>query len=395
MIRKVIGYVFLIIIMFCISIFCENYEMFFSTVFIVLLPIINFMLIKLSTKNITVGIDIKNIMIRKDESIIIETSINNKGILPVVMIEFEFICENKLHKKDRVINLSLPILRWGKQKCVFSIKSVYCGDIKIKLNSLKCLDYFGITAQKINKNFSKDVYILPNVTEIKAIEINNALSGDVEGLEFSKIKSGDDPSEVFDIRTYRPGDKLHSVHWKLSSRKKEIMVKEFSYPVNSNYSIIMDLSVENKNMSKYIDAVVEVVLDIILKVQEQGINQQLIAFERNGKYTYKDIIDAEATVLDIMYEMYKSSIKIKHNLLEAYEMKNEANDETNVYYVSSYFDINTIRAFDKVFSHAKKNYIYICESKKDNMIQMDNDIEVEVMPVVFDALESGLQNICI
>ena len=56
-----------------------------------------------------------------------------------------------------------------------------------------------------------------------------------ENDSYSREKEGDDPSEVFDIRPMRPGDRMQQVHWKLTARTGEMMVKVFSrslgYPV--------------------------------------------------------------------------------------------------------------------------------------------------------------------
>ena len=48
---------------------------------------------------------------------------------------------------------------------------------------------------------------------------------------FSTYKKGDDPSEIFDIREYADGDKIQRIHWKLSSKTGDLMVKEGSLPL--------------------------------------------------------------------------------------------------------------------------------------------------------------------
>ena len=49
------------------------------------------------------------------------------------------------------------------------------------------------------------------------------MRGDVTG----KI-GGEDTDEVFQLRSYRPGDRVNSVHWKLTARENELIVREFS-----------------------------------------------------------------------------------------------------------------------------------------------------------------------
>ena len=40
----------------------------------------------------------------------------------------------------------------------------------------------------------------------------------------------DDSSELFQIREYREGDQLRDIHWKLTAKREELMVKEHSFP---------------------------------------------------------------------------------------------------------------------------------------------------------------------
>ncbi len=49
------------------------------------------------------------------------------------------------------------------------------------------------------------------------------MRGDVTG----KI-GGEDTDEIFQLRPYRPGDRVNSVHWKLTARENELIVREFS-----------------------------------------------------------------------------------------------------------------------------------------------------------------------
>ena len=123
--KKIVTYIISICVIFLASVYTNNYELMFLSFFVAILPLLDFIFIRQSARNLDVVIDVKNIMIKKGNIIPIETRVNNRGILPVIMIEFNFKCENKLHSLSRNINLRFPILRWGKQECIFRIKSMY------------------------------------------------------------------------------------------------------------------------------------------------------------------------------------------------------------------------------------------------------------------------------
>ena len=67
------------------------------------------------------------------------------------------------------------------------------------------------------------LFILPQSGNTVPAAIPEAPSGVAEFSESSR--KGNDHSEVSDIRTYRIGDRPKDIHWKLSARNRELMVK--------------------------------------------------------------------------------------------------------------------------------------------------------------------------
>ena len=76
----------------------------------------------------------------------------------------------------------------------------------------------------------------PIVTEVTVQTSNFSL----EGERFSEEVSGDDPSELFALRDYQPGDRMARIHWKLSARKGEWYVKEFGRPVGTAVLLLLE-----------------------------------------------------------------------------------------------------------------------------------------------------------
>lgn len=63
---------------------------------------------------------------------------------------------------------------------------------------------------------------------------------DMESFRYSQQKKGDDPSDTFGVKLYVPGDNVKAIHWKLSGKTDELMVKEFGLPVDSQILILAD-----------------------------------------------------------------------------------------------------------------------------------------------------------
>lgn len=71
---------------------------------------------------------------------------------------------------------------------------------------------------------------------------------EVDPLRFSEMddgralpnRSGEDVTSPEDIRSYRPGDPIKRIHWKLSSRKRELLVRRFEIPAPPDTLILLD-----------------------------------------------------------------------------------------------------------------------------------------------------------
>ena len=115
------------------------------------------------------------------------------------------------------------------------------GIMKINLKRLYVFDYLALfrLGKKCMADF--DVVVLPTLPEKKIMaEMENEVKREPED-SFSDKKSGNDSSEIFGIRDYVAGDLQRSIHWKLSAKTGDLMVKEFSRPRTDNDYVIIDL----------------------------------------------------------------------------------------------------------------------------------------------------------
>lgn len=112
-----------------------------------------------------------------------------------------------------------------------TLDSRYAGMLECELEFLALYDFLGIFRKKIPFHDRRSVGIMP-LFELIPMEITRRTREFLaDADEYSALKSGDDPDEVYQIRKYRPPDSLHAIHWKLSAREDELMVKEHAFPL--------------------------------------------------------------------------------------------------------------------------------------------------------------------
>ncbi|MCL2221638.1 MAG: DUF58 domain-containing protein [Oscillospiraceae bacterium] len=94
-----------------------------------------------------------------------------------------------------------------------------------QLVRLSTISLLGLFSLKVNKKSTVKVFVLPPaVTPLNSFMLPRGLT--------LRPKPGGGFSEEHDIREYRSGDSIRSVHWKISAKYDELMVREPLVPPN-------------------------------------------------------------------------------------------------------------------------------------------------------------------
>lgn len=128
----------------------------------------------------------------------------------------------------------------SRVKISVPIEARYCGRLEILYQGFWISDYFGLFSFRKCRNEIGESLVLPKLVELTGDYKPFRDSFWEEEERFSETKQGDDVSEIFGFHEYRPGDRLRGIHWKLSSKKEALIVKEFSLPMTVTTGIWFD-----------------------------------------------------------------------------------------------------------------------------------------------------------
>lgn len=112
----------------------------------------------------------------------------------------------------------------------------HCGQLDIVCKNGKIYDILGIFFIPIKIKNHNFVRVLPKQQKPKVIPDSSNFT--VTGYKPKPVGN----SEIYELREYRHGDSLRNVHWKLSSKSDELIVKEPNIPIIKNCLIMPYLS---------------------------------------------------------------------------------------------------------------------------------------------------------
>lgn len=112
----------------------------------------------------------------------------------------------------------------------------HCGGLVAELYKPKVFDYLGLFQFRIRKTNSRTFLVWP---QMKCMEIPPDLSQHLARSWHPKPGGG--YAENYEIRQYHPGDHLNQIHWKLSAKVGDLILREPMEPESGRMLLTMDL----------------------------------------------------------------------------------------------------------------------------------------------------------
>ena len=151
--------------------------------------------------------------------------------------------ENKLNRTDEEKDWILSI--YPHRSCEEDISFVPAdsGVIHTRLVKVQAWDIWGIFGVSLNPPQTVEVLIWPELYEQKIV-LDAAEMQNPDAQEYAKEKPGNDLGEMFDIREYQPGDRLSSIHWKLSGKLDQLMVVRPGQPMENSILVLFESNLD-------------------------------------------------------------------------------------------------------------------------------------------------------
>ncbi|MGN1343991.1 MAG: DUF58 domain-containing protein [Traorella sp.] len=154
----------------------------------------------------------------------------SKSILPIGIIHAKYELYNKFFEETQKYQTKFLV---GHKRLIIPLtEELKFGEYEIKKANIKLMDMLGLFS------IHKKIKINPNLIQtpllIQSYRQNNL-------YDTIQEKRGDE-NDDYDIREYRQGDSLKSIHYKISYKLSKLMVKEKIKQNQNEISIFLDLS---------------------------------------------------------------------------------------------------------------------------------------------------------
>lgn len=254
-------------------------------------------------------------VIIKGESVKLVVKLSNEDFLiyPYVFVSFfgshSFFNANSLSQ-------SLSLTPFTNREFIFDLQCNYRGEYEVGLCDIYIEDFLGLIRLKYRIPETKKIIVHPKIEHLSKFDVFTTNSFDSQSFSQGSLE---DVNNFKDLRSYCYGDNFRKIHWKLTARNNELMIKNYQSTTDANVNILLDLRRSNYTdeiniiiEDKIIEAVVSVLHYYVVKgisVNYMYFNEKLQILKASNQiefeYIYKSLTTTDFTQIVSLSDIVK------------------------------------------------------------------------------------------
>lgn len=176
----------------------------------------------------------------KKKGVAAELAVRNPSPFPLMQLRCTLSLENRLTGEQFTRTAAVSLPPFSSRQIALSVGSRHCGQILLSTAKVRAADLTGLLAFPVAARGRAITTVLPNTFPLRLLPGLHSLSLE-ESDEYDPSRAGEDVSETYQIREYREGDALRQVHWKLTTKYDNLMIREPGRPIKRSLLLLLDL----------------------------------------------------------------------------------------------------------------------------------------------------------
>ncbi len=187
--------------------------------------------VRRAARTLAVSAETDAAAVRRGESVRLTLRAGHRGLLPVAPLQLTVVTGPGLP------TLSIPApQRRGEAELTLPFTAAHVGSCRPGVADCRVEDLFGFFSKTVETPEARvSLTVMPNTFELTPLAFYPADPG-----LGTMATATEDASEPVDVRAWQRGDPLKKVHWKLSARKRSLVVRHFEEPTQPEALILLD-----------------------------------------------------------------------------------------------------------------------------------------------------------
>ena len=187
----------------------------------------------------------------REQEIPVEVQLVNHSSIPVSELRVEVKCRDEYTGAVQRLRSTAMLDSRDETLLRFVLQTKHYGLLTVWGDKLLIGDPLGINFA--SSRFSPKTWEIAVLPELTAVQDSQTESDKAK----RPLENGDgtdgrgqDPSAAYELRPYQEGEPLRNVHWKMTAKTDELMVKEFARDTEPMALVFLDLDTGGQNCSR-------------------------------------------------------------------------------------------------------------------------------------------------
>ncbi len=268
----------------------------------------------------------------------IKIAVTNKGLLSVARIKAKVVIRDDMRGTKEKHWFRLPVAARGDSIFIRDMQFSKIGNYNIILKKLRVYDMTGLLYVDIRKK-SKGcrLCIMPKLREVSLYLTESTRKFYGESDEYDDTPKGADNSELLSVREYREGDRLQNVHWKLSAKQDDIMVKEHAMSHACPIVLFLEYNPRKRRVNyNTLIPYMEVAFNLSFSLMNAGCSHYVVWYDGNEKDIKRLRVDKEESLFFFIDMLMKVKwIRYEDDMLGRYQEKYRREPYAHALYLDS------------------------------------------------------------
>lgn len=219
-----------------------------------LAALFSWVVLKIQVSKIKIRIYMPLSVTEKGERMEAGLEIENNSRIPLVCTKAEIHLKNGFYSQTQTVLLTGAADGKSRVQILKGLVGEHCGPVEIELRKVWVWDFLRIFKSRVRVSEKERWVILPQMYRALIRPDEKVTNFIQDSEEYDKSRPGDDVSEIFQLRDYRPGDRIQSIHWKRSAGSESLIVREYSMPVARPVVVLLDMRWKEGYLDDFLEA---------------------------------------------------------------------------------------------------------------------------------------------
>ena len=204
---------------------------------------------------------------------------------------------HKMNNQKKKEKLVFSVSRYSEEKLPIELPARYCGSMQVEIKQFRIYDAFALFYTEL-KTMMRETYNILPVGFLSTVHIN--AQGLTSSLNVLNDKSANEGVEIADFKLYEYGDNIKNIHWKLSSKMDELIIKQMEQNMQEKILVFFSLQEAQSSIEQY-DSMLEALSAVIQSFLKQEKTIEFVWLEKDEQcYSIHTETEFLACLTDLM-----------------------------------------------------------------------------------------------